>query len=177
MSIKVACLKRLHTKENCLHTHLHTHAHIRTHAHTNTHKHTRAHTNLHAQEPFWCHGRYLYDSVPSARAVQEGRKQIMQLLTSSAAMRKLKLVIFMVRRFVFMHPTWRRHCWIFAFLSSSLSSQEFTHHCGTMHIGCAWFFHAIHFMTPPSPLVMLVACRRSSPLWAKARVRPSGVPA
>jgi hypothetical protein len=29
----------------------------------------------------------------------------MQLLTSSAAMRKLKLVIFMVRRFVFMHPS------------------------------------------------------------------------
>jgi len=104
MSIKVACLKRLHTKENCLHTHLHTHAHIRTHAHTNTHKHTRAHTNLHAQEPFYCHGGYLYDSVPSAGAVLEGRKKIMELLTSCAAMRELKLVIFMVRRFVFMHP-------------------------------------------------------------------------
>ena len=80
---------------------MHTYAHTRTQTHINMH--TRTHKCTHTGVLLVARQVSVRQRPICGRSSERAAGQL-QLLTSSAAMRELKVVIFMVRRFVFMHP-------------------------------------------------------------------------
>jgi len=98
-------LQRLHTKKNCLHTHLHTHAHIRTHTHTNTHKHAHTHTQMYThRSPFGGTASICKTASHLRAQFRKGASTYCSCLRAAQQCASSKVVIFMVRGFVFMHP-------------------------------------------------------------------------